>query len=109
MNNVRVQNNEATGNGGAIYNVVMPEDTTKANLIVTNSILNNNTAGGNGGAIYNAGNMAVTGTTFTDNAAAQGGAIYNAGNMTLTNVIVSAANGSAANDIYQSAVPSLLL
>ncbi len=109
LNNVRVQNNEATGNGGAIYNVVMPEDTTKANLIVTNSILNNNTAGGNGGAIYNAGNMAVTGTTFTDNAAAQGGAIYNAGNMTLTNVIVSAANGSAANDIYQSASGTTLL
>ena len=108
IDNVGIKDNSATGNGGAIYNVVMPEDTDTANLIITNSVLTNNTADGNGGAIYNAGNMAITNSTFTDNDAGKGGAIYNAGSMILNNVTVVTGTDTAKNDIFQEGGSTVL-
>ena len=115
LNGVKVTNNEATGNGGAIYNGVKPNPATAvdgkeiANLVIAGSILNNNSADGNGGAIYNAGNMAVSDTQFSENSATLGGAIYNTGKMVLTNVTVDAATATATNDIYQEATGETIL
>ncbi len=109
LDNVGIKNNTSTGNGGAIYNGVMPENTDDANLIISGSVFDNNTAAGNGGAIYNAGNMAITDTEFTNNAADKGGAIYNKGTMTLNNVTVAAGSETAKNDIYQESTGNTVL
>ena len=92
--------NSATG-GGAIYNDAY-QITTPVIATVTDSTFTGNTslaAGqsqyfsglGGGGAIANAfGQVAVTGSTFTNNTANYaGGAIASAGNMTVTNSTLS--------------------
>ncbi|MCL2888597.1 MAG: hypothetical protein FWF35_04855, partial [Elusimicrobia bacterium] len=106
LNNLVIQNNTATGNGGAIY-----QDSGVDNVSVSNSTLTGNSAT-NGGAMYVAsGAVDVSGaTTFSGNTASnQGGAIYNAGTVNLDstagnitfsgNSASSAANGA---DIYNA-------
>ena len=69
INNLKLTNSTAMGNGGAIYN--------EGNLTVINSTLTNNTATNYGGAIYNDGGLTVTNCTLTGNTASNGGAITN--------------------------------
>lgn len=111
MDNVAIQNNSATGTGGAIYNAgTLTVKNTKNDSNGNNltSLFKNNTSTDNGGAIYNTGTLTVANTRFTDNAsvnsgvAGKGGAIYNTGTMNLENVIADAAKSSTVlNDIYQ--------
>lgn len=96
IKNVTIQDAEKTGNGSVIEN-----NSSDANITITDSIIKNNTSTGNGGAIYNKGTVIVTNTTFTDNASTEkGGAIYTDGNLTLENTTFDAATENAKNDIY---------
>ena len=110
--------NEASANGGAIYNA--------DEMTLANAEFSGNTAA-NGGAIYNAegaemtiaansvtsgeGDNAVTTpgkVQFSNNAATLGGAIYNAGTLNMTtsgegsSIIVDAGTETASNDIYNT-------
>ncbi len=76
--NVTLQNNKNTGNGGAIY---APNASSK--IYITGATICNNTAG-SGGAIYNSGNVTVTDSKFTNNTATNGGAISNVGGGIIT-------------------------
>lgn len=79
--NCELINNNATDEGGAIYN--------HGNLIITDCILTNNTAGGNGGGISNRGNLAITDSLIQNNTAPSfGGGMYNLDTMTLTTSII---------------------
>ena len=63
-------NNQATGNGGAIY-------VNGGTVNVLHQSIISNTAENNGGGIYNgAGNMVISNTLFVGNIADTGGAIY---------------------------------
>lgn len=73
-----IKDNESLGDGGAIYNGVMPTDVNSSNIIISNTVFENNSAVG------------------------KGGAIYNEGNILLDNVKFLAGTSSAANDIYQA-------
>ena len=73
----KIINNDASGNGGAIYNGVKPTDVNVSNIVISNTVFENNSAVG------------------------LGGAIYNEGNILLDNVKFVAGIESAANDIYQ--------
>lgn len=79
--NCKLTNNNATGDGGAIYNY--------GNLAITGCTLTNNTAGGNGGGISNRGNLAITDSLIQNNTAPSfGGGIYNLDSMSLTCSII---------------------
>ncbi|MCM1264935.1 MAG: hypothetical protein NC200_01940, partial [Candidatus Gastranaerophilales bacterium] len=105
LSNSKVNQN-AAGNGGAIYNAVGSTfnihsttfDTNRANdplaggggavynagqMLIEDSVFTNNTAR-NGGAIYNTGTLEISGTTFTGNTATSGSAIYNTGTINLS-------------------------
>jgi len=90
INNLKLTNSTAIGNGGAIYN--------EGNLTVINSTLTGNTATNYGGAIYNEGSLTVTNSTFTGNTASNGGAItnYYKSSLAVTSTIIN--NNNAAND-----------
>jgi predicted outer membrane repeat protein len=68
--NCKIENNTATGVGGAIYILY-------GNVNVNGSEFINNTATDGGGAIFSNGNIHVTGSEFINNTANSGGAIYN--------------------------------
>ncbi|NCS16715.1 MAG: cadherin [Microcystis aeruginosa G13-12] len=81
LRNLIIENNNASGNGGGLYNG------SNANYSLTSSIFRNNTAVQNGGAIFNDGGSSptLTDVTFTNNTAtSQGGAIYVVGSGTPT-------------------------
>jgi len=84
------ENNRATTNGGAIYNL-------GNNTFVDGSEFTNNTAlNGNGGAIENRGTMAADNSIFVNNTASVfGGAISNVGSMEVSRNSMS---GNAANN-----------
>ena len=74
--NCKFTNNNATDEGGAIYN--------RGFLTITNCTLTNNTADGNGGGISNRGNLTITGSVIQQNtASSMGGGIYNLAIMTI--------------------------
>jgi predicted outer membrane repeat protein len=77
-----LDSNQASNDGGAIYNDYL------ARLTVTNTTLSGNSiaggAGGEGGAISNHGSLTITGSTLSANSAQYGGAIYNTTGGTLT-------------------------
>lgn len=74
--NCKFTNNNATDEGGAIYNGGF--------LTITNCTLTNNTADGNGGGISNRGNLTITGSVIQQNtASSMGGGIYNLAIMTI--------------------------
>ena len=76
INNCKFTNNNATDEGGAIYNGGF--------LTITNCTLTNNTADGNGGGISNRGNLTITGSVIQQNtASSMGGGIYNLAIMTI--------------------------
>ena len=108
--NALFSGNEASANGGAIYNA--------AEMTIDGATFENNAAQ-NGGAIYNdtAGTMTINGATFENNATGtdgKGGAIYNAGTMTFAGEVTLAAattaedgTETASNDIYNTGTLNL--
>ncbi len=120
--NTSFVNNEAVGDGGAIYNAFYNSQANPQNVSVVGSSFEGNKAGGNGGAIYNAAadlggsvsSVYITDSSFTNNSSAgQGGAIYSHGtvNIEAKNADVTFANntsGSGSNDIYMAAAGSEL-
>ena len=115
ITNVQFTGNQATTDGGAIYNAFYNDAAGDGYVKVTGSTFTNNSAA-RGGAVFNdgadrgghVGVISFTDTNFANNTATTaGGAIYSAGNVTI-NALNSAvafsgntANG-AANDIYMS-------
>ncbi len=78
LNNVAFNTNNATANGGAIYNA--------GTMTITNGVFLGNTAGADGGAIYSTsgGSVTINSSTFTNNiAGARGGAIASGGTLTI--------------------------
>ncbi len=93
--NCKFTNNNATGEGGAIYNY--------GNLIITNCTFTNNTADGNGGAISNRGDLLIRSSIIQQNTAPSfGGGIYNLDTMVLIDSIIqqnhAAGGGGILND-----------
>ncbi len=122
ISNTSFVNNEAVGDGGAIYNAFYNSQANPQNVSVVGVTFDGNKAGGNGGAIYNAAadlggsvsSVYITDSSFTNNSSAgQGGAIYSHGtvNIEAKNADVTFANntsGSGSNDIYMAAAGSEL-
>lgn len=73
INAVIFQENNATGDGGGMYN------TNGSSPLLISTVFYNNMAGGNGGAVYNNNSSApaISNVTFYGNTAADGGAMYN--------------------------------
>jgi len=96
INNCKFTNNNATGEGGAIYN--------RGVLTITNCTLTNNTADGNGGGISNRDSLTITGSVIQQNTApSMGGGIYNLDTMTITSCTIqqnqaSGGGGGILND-----------
>ncbi|MDO8870780.1 MAG: hypothetical protein Q7V10_08545 [Methanobacteriaceae archaeon] len=93
--NCKFTNNNATGEGGAIYNY--------GNLNITNCIFTNNNAEGNGGAISNRGDLVIRSSTIQQNTAPSfGGGIYNLDTMAIIDSIIqqnqAAGGGGILND-----------
>ncbi|NCS29992.1 MAG: cadherin [Microcystis aeruginosa F13-15] len=94
LRNLIIENNNASGNGGGLYNG------GNANYLLTNSTFRNNTAVQNGGAIYNTtSSPTLTDVTFTNNTAVSsaGGAIYNNGGSPIFNNTTFSNNTAASN------------
>ncbi|NCR23453.1 MAG: cadherin [Microcystis aeruginosa L111-01] len=97
LRNLIIENNNASGNGGGLYNG------SNANYSLTSSIFRNNTAVQNGGAIFNdGGTPTLNNTTFGNNTSISGGAIYNTGSpiyntVTFTSNIASSRGGAIYN------------
>ncbi|KAF5077501.1 hypothetical protein DSECCO2_150440 [anaerobic digester metagenome] len=90
--NCKFTNNNATGEGGAIYN--------RGVLTITNCTLTNNTADGNGGGISNRGNLTITGSVIQQNTApSMGGGIYNLDTMTITSCTIQQNQASGGGGI----------
>ena len=73
LSNCTLTGNNATGDGGAIYN--------SGTLIINSCVLSDNIATGKGGAIYNTGSLTIDktsglSTTLSGNSATSGGGIY---------------------------------
>jgi len=136
LQNLIVQNNEATGYGGAVYQsdgnlniesvqflnnkaayggAIAFTGGTSPTSATINAQFTNNEATADGGAIYNsASNIKIHGTTLFEgnNAGGLGGAIYNAGEISLDssggNILFSNnSDSTGANDIYTSAGSTL--
>lgn len=88
-------NNNATSQGGAIYNV------NGSNLNITNSIFDNNNAAVTGGAIdnYNVTNMTIYNSVFSNNTAPFGATIATE-NGTNTSIINCKFTNNIANSIF---------
>ncbi len=71
-NNVTFINNDATGSGGAIYQV-------GGTMGISNAVFTTNTASIDGGAVYSTVNTSFSASTFNLNVAASGGAIFASG------------------------------
>jgi autotransporter family porin len=71
-------------------------------VTIQNLTFANGNATSNGGAIYNAGNLTITGSTFTNNAAIYGGAIYNTGTSTVHFSRIIGNTASQGSAIYNS-------
>lgn len=92
INNCKFTNNNATGEGGAIYN--------RGFLTITNCTLTNNTADGNGGGISNRNNLIITGSVIQRNTApSMGGGIYNLDTMTITSCTIQQNQASGGGGI----------
>lgn len=87
--------NQATGQGGAIYNAFFGSQTNPAVVTIDGSTFDGNSSSVQGGAIYNAAAtntsnvsaIKITDTVLQNNySAGHGGAIYSAADMTLDNV-----------------------
>lgn len=91
LNNCVFTNNNATYNGGAVYN--------KGVLTSNNCTYSENVAGNNAGAFYNSSKsqMFAKGDTYTGNSAKTSGVIYNDGNAQATFDEVSANDNSAVD------------
>lgn len=102
-----ISNSALSGNsgdyvdGGAIHNA--------GDLNIKSSELSKNKASGHGGAIDNDGNLSVTDSTFTDNAAHDSGAIHNGGNLSVTDSTFTdnSAHDSGAIHNYMDASSSI--
>jgi len=92
VNNCKLTNNNATGEGGAIYN--------EGVLTITNCTLTNNTADGNGGGISNRGNLTITGSVIQQNTApSMGGGIYNLDAIIITSSTIQQNKASGGGGI----------
>jgi hypothetical protein len=105
-------NSAQNGNGGALANQTVtnqtaPTQTITATVTITNGYFANNSAQGNGGAIWNAGELALTHSTFNQNDAengGQGGAIFHQrGTMTMVNSTVSGNTAVGGGGLYVAA------
>ena len=120
ITNVQFTGNQATTDGGAIYNAFYNDAAGDGYVKVTGSTFTNNSAA-RGGAVFNdgadrgghVGVISFTDTNFTGNTATTaGGAIYNAG---VATIVANAANvtfsgntaNSVANDIYNAGTVNL--
>ncbi|MFH2124173.1 MAG: choice-of-anchor Q domain-containing protein, partial [Pseudomonadota bacterium] len=72
-------NNQATSNGGAIFNSPASSSIANASILLQNSTLTGNSAVSEGGAIFNSSGVSITlsDVTFSANSAAVGGSISN--------------------------------
>jgi len=103
---ITISDNEATGNGGGVYNAA-------SNLITIKGTISNNKAGGNGGGVYNAGPLILTYKIQENEAAGNGGGIYNGASGTLTlssgdaSVYNNTANGDGGGIYNQGSITAL--
>lgn len=91
LDNTVINNNSATGSGGAIYN-------DGGTVNISNSSFNNNSAGGDGGAIYNTGILNLSNTTLAKGTDSAKNDIYSTGeiNFSNTNNINSSISGTGS-------------
>ena len=101
MGRTRIQKNEATTMGGAIFNA---SGSKSSKLSFMAGTISENTAGKDGGGIYNAGTMASSGGTVTKNEAGNmGGGIYHCGTFLVSGSPIVKENTTAdgvENDVY---------
>ena len=90
--NCKLTNNNATGEGGAIYN--------RGDLAIINCILSNNTADSNGGGISNRGNLTIADSVIQlCTSPSMGGGIYNLNTMTITGCTIQQNQASGGGGI----------
>ncbi len=103
---ITISDNEATGNGGGVYNAA-------PNLITIKGTISNNKAGGNGGGVYNTGPLTLTYKIQDNEAMGNGGGIYNGAVGTLTlssgdaSVYNNIANGNGGGIYNQGSITAL--
>lgn len=97
-----IRNNEASGNGGGIYN--------NNQLIVTNTLFTSNTATFGGGIYSVTGSSTLTSCSLTSNQAVAGGAISNVGShtATLSNCVIQSNTAPYGGGIYNDGGSSTL-
>ena len=95
LTKVSLNENRASGNGGAIFN------SAGAGFTAAKSVLRANSALGEGGGFANAGTAAIQNTTISGNLSnGSGGGIFNTGSLSLNNVTV--ANNTADSDTNEA-------
>ncbi len=76
LREAQIENNFASGDGGAVYSDLSVE--------LSETVLTKNVADGNGGAVYLSGNLYIRSSTLRDNSARNGGAAFVDGGITVS-------------------------